>query len=239
VSVRTQRRAWMSRAAVVAAVTAAGLFGAAAPAFAADPQLTDITVEPGTIEPGQQTNVRFKVTNPDNNPRTITVQVASSDNKVSCASTCTFTNASFGPNGTPTGSKDFNVRFAANGSIQQDMQVTLTISAKDGGSGPEVQQQLNINAPDVQQPPTVPEVSGTVSNAATGKGVPAAKVYLQDSVHPTPYEVGTNKDGKFTFTSKPDAPIAPGTIALTRMFFTPSSRDSTRVSPPIAAFAVV
>jgi hypothetical protein len=57
-------------------------------------------------------------------------------------------------------------------------------------------------------------VSGVVTDVATGKGIPAAKVYLQDSVISTPYEVGTDKDGKFKFTSTQDKPIAPGTIAL-------------------------
>jgi hypothetical protein len=209
VGVSTQRRAWMVRAAVVAVTAAVSLVGVAAPAFAADPQLTDISLDPGTISPGQQTSVRFTVSNPDPTPRTISVQVASNNGKVTCGGTCSFTNVAFGPNA----SKNYNIQFNASGQFSGDEQATLTISAKDGGAGPEVQQQLSIDAPDQSQQ-VVPEVTGVVGDAATGKPIPAAKVFLQDSQTQEPREVGTDKDGKFKFTSRPDAPIAPGTIAL-------------------------
>jgi hypothetical protein len=56
---------------------------------------------------------------------------------------------------------------------------------------------------------TVPSISGTVTDAYAGKPIAGAKVTIQDSVSHA-YITLSNKDGKWSFTSTDQAPIAPG-----------------------------
>ena len=79
VGVSTHRRAWFIRAGVVVLLASASLFGLASPALAADRsgRLQAITVDPSTVNPGQQVTVKFTVKN-TGDPGTITVEVSSS-----------------------------------------------------------------------------------------------------------------------------------------------------------------
>ena len=209
----THRRAWVIRAGVVVVVAALGLLGLATPALAAgpNPAITDLTVEPSTINAGQQTTVKFKVKNLGD-AGLVTVEVSSNNPKLTCVGTCKYVNVSFDAKDTPGGSKDYPVKFSATGTFTADEQAALTVKA---GSAQE-QQQITIIAPKTATTApvaSVPEVSGTVVDVFTGTPIDAAKVFIQDSAN-TNWEIGTDKTGAFKIQSKPDKPIAPGTIAF-------------------------
>jgi hypothetical protein len=194
---------WIIRAVVVAAIAAMGLVAAASPAMAAGETLSDISLDPGSITPGQQTTVHFTVTVPTPPTSISSVAVTSSNPKVTCVSVCAWTNVSM-----PTATKTYAVNLRADGNFQADDLATITIQAGDA----QATQQLTIKVPQV---PIVPEVSGVVVNIYDASPVSAAKVYLQDSASPPhTYNIGTDKNGRFKFTSSPAAPISPGTLAF-------------------------
>jgi hypothetical protein len=200
--VKTHQRAWVIRAVVIAVTAAASLIGFTAPAYADGESLSNISLDPATINPGQVTTVHFTVQNTSGTKSD--VAVASDNSKVTCASVCSWSQVA----GIPPGGKQYDVQFRATGNFQHDEQATLTITAGSASN----QQTLNITVPQV---PTVPYVSGVVVDLYTGKGVKAAKVYLQDSAAPPhTYDTATDNDGKFKFTSTQDSPIMPGTLAF-------------------------
>jgi hypothetical protein len=193
-------------------VAAAGLFGIASPAFSAGPvaQLNEVTVQPGTISPGQQTTVQFKVKNVGETGQ-ITVEVVSSSSKVTCATICKYGNVIFNAND----EKSFSIKFVASGQFSASETTKLTVKA-GGASDP---QQVTINVAQQQQPPPpapaqgVTEVSGTVVDAFTNNPIEAAKVFMQDSA-PHTWEVGTDSSGNFKIRSSADKPIAAGTLSF-------------------------
>ena len=191
-------------------VAAAGLFGFAAPALAAaDPQLVDISLSASTISAGNEVTVNFTVKMSDGSVGIVDpVSVTSSNNKVTCSSTCSYGNVPIPPEGIK-----YQVKFKATGSFQQDEQSTMTIRAGKATNN----QQLAITAPKQTAPPAsanVPEVSGTVVDATNNKPIGAAMVSIQDSAATT-WSAGTDTSGKFKITSTQDKPIKPGTIAFT------------------------
>jgi hypothetical protein len=200
----------MIRAGVVVVAVAASLFGLASPAFAAE-QIVSISLDPQTIDPNQQTTVRFKITQDATGPANVTVSVKSDNPKVTCSSTCSWGNEPI-PNG-PDG-KSFEARFRASGNFQQTEQATFTIKA---GSATDSSQVLTVNVPQQAPPPPqmVPEVRGKVQDVFTAKAIADATVYLQDSANPPQqWSVGTDAGGNFKFVSSAEKPITPGTIAI-------------------------
>ncbi len=161
---------------------------------------------PATIEPGQQTSVRFKVTHDATGPININVSVASNNPKVTCSSTCSWGNVTI-----PVGGKTYDVKFRASGSFQQSEQATFTITAGSASDGSQV---LTVNVPQ-QAPQMVPEVRGKVQDVFTAKAIADATVYLQDSANPPHlWSTGTDAGGNFKFVSSAGKPIVPGTIAI-------------------------
>lgn len=187
-------------------MTVAGLLGIASPAFAADPQITDITVVPGSIGPGEQTTVQFTVRNNGEPPEaTINISVTSDNPKVTCADTCSWGAVSFSPGQNKNYSPKFRV--AQGTPIGPGEHATLTIHA----NGATQSQQLNLEQPSGSA--SVPEVSGEVVNVFDATPVPNATVYMQDSAGKN-FETGTDSKGKFKFTSTTEKPIAAGALAL-------------------------
>jgi hypothetical protein len=211
--VSTHRRAWFIRAGIVALLAGASLFGVAAPALAAGPtaQLGDISVNPGTINQGQQVTVAFSVKDTGDLGQ-ITVEVTSSNSKLTCVGSCKNTAVSFNAGET----KPYSFKFAATGTFTGNESATLTLKATPiSGGGPATDnEQVNINAP--QQQAGVTEVSGTVVDVFTNTPIENATVSMQDSAAPTPhtYSVGTDKSGAFKFGGA-SQPIAAGVISLT------------------------
>jgi hypothetical protein len=186
------------------------LVGVAAPALAAGPdaQITDVTVDPGTIAAGAQTTVAFTVRN-NGDAGVITIEATSSNGKVTCASTCKFVAVTFAKKGDDGANKNYSVKFGATGTFTNDEQANITIKA----GGDQQQQQVNITAPKQTTVASVPEVSGTVVDQYSNAPIVAAKVFIQDSAN-TNWDVGTDSKGVFKITSKADKPIVPGTIAI-------------------------
>jgi hypothetical protein len=181
-------------------VAAAGLVGVASPAFA-DAALSGISLEPETVQAGQQTIVHFTVT--ITGGASVDIGVSSNNPKVTCAGTCHWSGVN-SPN-----VKDYTATFKTSPNFTADTQVTMTVTA-GSASAPAT---LNIIAPEA--PPSVPLISGTVVNIYDAKPVNAAKVFAQDSATPPHlWETGTDKNGLFKIQSTPDKPIAPGTIAF-------------------------
>jgi hypothetical protein len=208
VGVSTHQRAWILRAAVVAVVAAGSLFGLASPALAApgEPQLSDISLDPGTINAGSETTVHFTVKlNPDA-AGLATVTVTSNDPKVTCSATCSFSSASI-----PLGGKVYAIKMKASGPYTNDDAATITIKATNTFGTAQDQEQLNVKAPTQQA--SVPEVSGSVVDVYTNAPIKAAKVWIQDSASTT-WEVGTDDGGNFKITNKPEMPIKPGTMSF-------------------------
>ncbi len=188
-----------------------GLFGMAGPAAAAgpDPLITDVTVNPGTIAAGATTTVSFTVKN-NGDAGTITVEVSSSNNKVTCANTCKFVAVSFPKKDDPGSSKPYSIKFTASGTFTNDEQANFTVKAADKSE----QQQVTINAPKQTTSASVPEVSGTVVDQFTGVGVSGAKVFVQDSASQT-FDGGTDKSGNFKIASTPEKSMKPGVMSFT------------------------
>jgi hypothetical protein len=217
VGVTTQRRAWITRVAVVVVATAAGVFGVAAPAFAAsvsvDPtninleagQASEITVTVSDVPPAPPGQVLVTVSLPGEVGNNATVQGIDG-----CSHPCI-------KNKQGNNNLTFRFRIRARPDVPAGIEAggVGSITAGHPGESPfaNTSFSLAVQGPDQQAPQQVPEVSGQVTDTGTGKGVAAAKVFLQDSAQHN-FEGGTDKDGKFKFTSKPDAVIAPGNLSL-------------------------
>jgi hypothetical protein len=161
-------------------VAAAGLIGVASPAFA-DAALSGISLEPETVQAGQQTIVHFTVT--ITGGVSVDIGVTSNNPKVTCAGTCHWSGVN-SPN-----VKDYSATFKTSPNFTADTQVTLTVTAGSASSP----QTLNVIAPEA--PPSVPLISGTVVNIYDAKPVNAAKVFAQDSATPPHlWETGTDKN---------------------------------------------
>jgi hypothetical protein len=204
----------MARVGVVALVATGALFGVTAPALAAPvtpPTVSDISLDPPSeINAGQQASLHFSVKNNDPAQATISIQVQTDNDALKCVNTdCDRGNASFNAGQT----RNFNATLRANADIGDDFQANITITVE--GAAP-ITRQLVVHKPDAPPPPpSVSSVSGRVENVLDATPVANAKVYMQDSAGTNFGPVGTDKNGNFKFTSKPDAPIAPGVLALT------------------------
>ena len=195
---------------MVAIVAAGALLGIASPALAADPQITDISLDNNQVSPGETVTLQFKVKNPEDNdaapPVLINITVSTNNPKLTCSGNpCSLTNASFNPDET----KDYTakLKLASNTVLQGDQQATITIQAGNQSA----QQQLTLKAP--EQAPQVPEISGKVLNLYDNTPVPTAIVYLSDA-NGTEFRTGTDKNGSFKFLSTTAKPIAPGVFAI-------------------------
>jgi hypothetical protein len=177
----------------------------ATPAFAADPQIQEFTLNPQTIAPGGESTVTFTVKMSDNGTGTATVNVTSSNGKVTCTNSCSVVNANI-----PPGGRDFTATVKATGSFTNDENTKIKVSA--GGVSSELQ--LNIDAPSAQ--PSVPSISGSVLDVYTNQPIKGAKVFIQDSANPphTWDDIGTNDAGEFSVSSTQEKPIAAGAISF-------------------------
>jgi hypothetical protein len=195
-------------------VAAASLFGIASPAVAGNPEV-QITEVSGVVSSGQSINMKFRVTNGEiqggGSDEPINVVVSSSDGgALSCnGDKCNFTETFEADQ-----QKGYQVSLkAGNLAPGESRQVTITIAVSGTGQAGSAERTITVQGP--QESPTVPEVSGVVVDVATAKPIPAAQVWLQDSASPPhEYNVGTNKDGVFKFTSKADAPIMAGVLGI-------------------------
>ena len=225
---RTRARAWAIRAAVVAVVAAAGVVGIHTPAYAADVVIHSFSMNPPTIDAGQESRARFRINlNPDG-AGNVNLTVSSNNPKVECISGCSIGGAQI-PEG---GSDYFEAVFRAQGIFTSEETVTITVQAADASGGPT----RSANQPlRVRPTPTVPEVRGTVTDVYTGEPVKDARVGMVDSVGNTWDNIGTGADGSFVITSTPQKPIAAGKLRFTVQKEGIRDFDSDRDSGPIVA----
>ena len=201
---RTRARAWAIRAVVMTVVTAAGVVGITTPAYAADVVIHSFSMNPPTIDAGQESKARFRIQlNPDE-AGSINLTVTSNNSKVECVSGCSIGGAQI-----KEGGSDFEAVFRANGVFTSEETVTITVEAADVAGGPKrtATQPLRVRAT-----PVVPEVRGTVTDVYTGEPVKDARVTMVDSAGTTWDNIGTGADGSFVIVSVPDKPIAAGQL---------------------------
>jgi hypothetical protein len=215
VGVDTQRRG-VRAAVVVTLVAAAGVFGIASPAFAT------VSVSPSnvTLGPGESRTITVTVDDIPDGTSDVQVTVALPREVGNNASVRGVEGCGH-PCVKEVDAEQLTFKFSIRGATNMPPGTSLSgvgsVEAKAPGTGDPFETRafsVGVDAPE-QQAQTVTEVSGTVVNQADGKPVARAVVFLQDAGTPAnTYDVGTGSDGKFRFTSKPDAPIVPGTLAL-------------------------
>jgi hypothetical protein len=196
-------------------MAAAGLIGVASPAFAAPPTVTITDLSSGNIAQGDApATLKFSVTNAASAPTQIEITSTVEGLIVKRGSStcpCTFTES--------FASKDYSVTLTvAPGVIPPGQSrtgdVNIKATSNPGTPAAEVgtaHQAIIARGPNAIS--SVPEVSGEVVNVFDATPVPSAVVYMQDSAGKN-FETGTDKQGKFKFTSTADKPIAAGALAL-------------------------
>ena len=216
--VSTHRRAWIVRAGVVVVVAAAGLFGIASPALAAEkPTITITDLPTASLTSGQSVAMKYKVKNNNQGggPTSANIQITfpQFNGVMSCQGNCNFTQE------IPAGDEHEYTATLKAGSVPpgETRNGQVRIAAKIGSDDADpANRDLSVQGP-AQPPPqaTVPQVAGEVVDVYTGKPIEAAKIFIQDSGTPVQnWEVGTDSAGKFKITSKPEKPISPGTIVI-------------------------
>jgi hypothetical protein len=212
------------RTGVVAAMVAALLTALPAPVAAQNPDLRLGGV--GNIElrvGGGSQSVQIQVQNRANDPAgnadnvQLTMTVPLADFAVHIASAppeCTLANRSrmdcvipqIPPGGTWNGLAQ--VAVDGNSPLQagETRNGTAQVLLSSGGG----QQQFNVRLQGPERPPGVPEVSGSVTNEATGEPIEGATVLLVDS-QGAEFRATTNANGEYRFTGEN---IAPGGLGL-------------------------
>ncbi len=210
-------RAWAIRAAVVAVVTAAGIIGATTPAYA-QVMIVNFTLTASSINPGQQVTARWTVRSDQGN---VDVSVSSNNQQVTCVSgDCNVLGATVDQDG-----EDFEAVFEATGTFTSDQRVEIRVRAGSEQSSP---QPLTVKAT-----PTVPEVSGKVTDLYTAEPVKDASVTMQDSMGVRWENYPTGEDGSFKITGTAQKPIAAGPLH----FVVTKDDIEEFASPPITANA--
>jgi hypothetical protein len=192
----------------VALATSALLSLPAVPALAAP----GIEVSPGsaTVQAGSDVTVTVTV-NPkeqtDSGPATI--NLTGLPPGVTCTSGCGQITLAF-----PKATTQLLTLKAGGGAAATNATVTVQVQ----GASPATKNfSLTVKAADAQpstpQTQTVKEISGKVTDSATGKAIPGATVGIQDSGGHT-YTTQTNDNGNYRFTGSENQPITPGQVVI-------------------------
>jgi hypothetical protein len=189
----------------------------------ATPAMAQVDVSPGNMElnPGDNRQVTITLSDdndPVNNPQaTISVEGDIGGEVTLRANNC---------QGSGTGVLD--CRGNAFSSNDEERSVTVTVSAKNP-SGLQPNQQRNgsisiessngrgnvgVRVRGPQQAASATEVTGTVTDQATGDGVPGAQVSLKDSAGNT-HDATANNQGKYTIRPSGNKPIVAGQVTVT------------------------
>lgn len=214
VDVTAHRRAWISRAGVVVALAASAVFALpATPALAEDPDVTITQLGNGTLTAGQSTNLSFAVKN--NNGGVLGGETSfninvTTNGELQCQGNCDFTDT-IGLGQTKTYSVTLR---GGNVAAGQSRSASVQIVAEVDGDRDSASRNLTVRGP--QAPPeaqTVAEVSGRVTNEATGEGVSGASVRLRDG-QGRDHTATTSSSGNYKFTGSASRPIAPGELEI-------------------------
>jgi hypothetical protein len=222
--VTTLRRAALAQVGVVAAV-AMGTLAVAAPAYAADDKISVSVLPPGDFNPGDSQTLVVRVDNKGHTNTTVQVSVGGLNNfTVSGASGC-----DIGGGGSSCAvkftasddNKQVNFTLKATGNVDPGQSKTdhgKVQAASIGGASDSADFSATIKGGQQTQAPAVPQVSGTVRDQTTGNPIKGALVVLVDGVNCAPgkeaCQTGTDGQGAFRFTSRPDKPITPGSLQV-------------------------
>jgi hypothetical protein len=215
--VTAQRRGHLLRAAVVGAlVSGAAVLLPAAPALAA------VNANPGslTLNPGEEKQIQITMNQGDGINPEARITVSGLGNDVSVK----------GPGGcSGNGSQSLNCNDNAfDGENDDPKTLTITVSAKNPTSlqqgqtregsvninGRNGDDSVNVSLKGPQQAASASEVSGKVTDQATGDGVPGAQVTLKDSAGNT-HDATANSSGSYSIKSSANKPIVPGQVTVT------------------------
>ncbi|MFC4041570.1 carboxypeptidase regulatory-like domain-containing protein [Dactylosporangium siamense] len=198
----------------------------ATPAFAA--VTSSVSTGSFEINPGETKNVTITLTNSDGQPDTVKVGVSVNNGNLSVKGVAA-TGVTGCDSGGATaecaavvvpgnGTKDvsFQVSAKSPGNIpagsSQQAEVSVTSPSAQGNS----KVTITAKGPAAQTAPasqTVTEVSGTVTDSTTGKGVKGATVVLEDGAGKS-RQATTNDAGSYRFLGTETSPIAPGNMQL-------------------------
>jgi hypothetical protein len=204
-----------------------GTLVVAAPAYAApgDTKPTVSVLPPGDFKPGDSQTLNIQVGNQTKGDMTVNVAVTglpnfTLSNPQGCSgspSACTVTLPAATPAGPGTKQVSFTIK--ATGSVDPGQQKTDqgTVTATSFLESARDTFNATIKADAPTQAPTVKDVSGVVRDATTNAPIKNARVLMLDSGSCTatsPCETGTDNNGQFKFTSRPDKPITPGSLQI-------------------------
>jgi hypothetical protein len=213
VDVTSHRRAWMRRAGVVVALVAGALVAVpASPAVAADPEVQITGLSSGTLTSGERAQLTFKVVNKNEKPPgsdTANIKVTSSFGELTCEGQCDFNDQ------VPReGEKEFTATLVARNVPEGETRSgKIEIRAEINNEAGTAERDVTVRGPQKQQPETVKEISGRVTDISTGEAIAGAFVAISDSAEHR-YDTITDRDGRYTFTGSTEKPITPGEIQI-------------------------
>nr|MDT0659886.1 carboxypeptidase regulatory-like domain-containing protein [Micromonospora sp. DSM 115978] len=206
----THRRAWIQRAGVVVALAASALLAPLAqPASAEDPTVQITELSNGTLRSGERATLRFTVLNNNLILTPFRISVETFDG-LSCSGNCDIPANPINPGETVTFTATLT---AGNLGAGQSRNGQVRVSAEAGGDEASDARNMTVRGPEQQQVQTVAEVSGKVTDEATGEPVAGAAVALLDAQRRS-FNTETNSSGNYRFTGSADRPIAPGSLEL-------------------------
>jgi hypothetical protein len=209
VAVTTHRQAWLQRAGVVVALTTSALLALPATfATAAPPIIKNVSAAPNSVDPGGTTTVTYTLDVPTG--ETADVDVTSNNGKLTCASGCS-------PRRVGSGNQSATFRYSTTATANETAVITIRVTTS-GALGGSNQDQAStqvtlVGKPAPQQPQTVKEVSGRVTDFGTGLPVPNATVGIRDSAGHS-YSATTSDSGSYRFLGSSGQPIVPGQIEI-------------------------
>ncbi|WP_239152819.1 carboxypeptidase-like regulatory domain-containing protein [Virgisporangium aurantiacum] len=212
-----QRRGHLLRAAVVGAlVSGAAVLLPAAPALAA------VNANPGslTLNAGEEKQIQITMNQVDGVNPEARITVSGLGNEVSLR----------GPGGCDgNGGQTLNCdNRAFDGENDDPKTLTISVAAKNPSglqqgqnregsvnvSGRNGNDSVNVSLKGPQQAASASEVSGKVTDQATGDGVPGAQVTLKDSAGNT-HDATANSSGNYSIKSSATKLIVPGQVTVT------------------------
>ncbi len=221
----THRRALLLRAGAAAVlVTSALVTGLASPAAAA----VTISVQPGSIDmnPGDTKNVVVQFSGDKTDDVAVTFTAPSANGNITIKAVPDGAGCD-SPGGNSVTCSDVDVPQNGNRSLTFQLQAKNPSTLQPGqnlndqsgsvtGGGANGTYKVNLKGPAAATQPasqTVTEVSGTVNDSTTGKGVKGATVVLEDGGGKS-RQANTNDAGSYRFLGTEANPIAPGNMQL-------------------------
>jgi Carboxypeptidase regulatory-like domain len=204
----------MLRAGVLAVLAAGCILTATGPAQAAEIE----NIDGVTLRAGSNATITVRINNlehPVDNE--ITIGITGLPSGVGCSNGCGKVTV---PDTDTSVTKLLTLQ-ASGGAPAANVNATVTVDAKT----PDTRNfSLRVEAAPPPAPQNVKEVSGKVTDSATGGGIEDAVVGIQDSQGHV-YMTNTDGDGRFRFVSSSTKPIVPGEILIT------AEKEDYKVSP--------